>query len=350
MLKKLLIKLFAPKPTAILTAGQIAKQLSLELRGNPDTIITGLAPIADALPGQGAFYSSERNSDAFKILPIETLQKTRASTILVQPEHICDAPVGATLIVSDSPRRDVIKIMELIFAPKKRRGINRSANIARGVHFENKKSVFIGPNVIIESGCTIGADVEIEANSYIGGRSNIGRGTIIRPNAYVVNTTCGANCEIQNGASVGKHGFGYSIVDGKNMPIPHLGRVILGDRVDIGANSCVDRGVMADTIIGDGTKLDNLVQVGHNVVIGNECFAAAHSGFAGGAKLGNRVKCGGQSGVINNVLVGDDCEIGAHCAPTKNFPAGSKLLGFPAVLAPEFLRMHAWLKKSALPK
>jgi len=346
MIKKILTKMLAPKATVQLTVGEIASKLDLEVLGDPRVVVKSLAPIADAVAGQASFYSTERNSAGFKILPLEVLKNTKASIILLQPENVNDAPKGAVLILSDSPRRDVIKIMELIFAPKKRVGIDRCAIIARGVKFRDKKSVFIGPNVVIESGCFIDADVEIESSAYIGGRSVIGRGTIIRPFAYVTNTTCGADCEIQNGASVGKHGFGYSIVDGKNIPIPHLGRVVLGDRVDIGANSCVDRGVMADTVIGDGTKIDNLVQVGHNVKFGKECFAAGQSGFAGGAIIGDRVKFGGNSGVTNGVIVGDDCEIGAKTAVTKSIAPGSKVLGFPAVDANEFLRMHVFLKKA----
>ncbi|MDR0448976.1 MAG: UDP-3-O-(3-hydroxymyristoyl)glucosamine N-acyltransferase [Rickettsiales bacterium] len=346
MLEKLLTRFLAPKASVKLTAGEIADKLGLEIRGNRDTIITGLAPIADAKPGQAAFYSAERNSAAFKILPIEVLKNTKASVILLQPEQTADAPKGATLVVSDSPRRDVIKIMEIIFAPKKRRGIDRSAKIARGVFFRDKKSVFIGPNVVIESGCAIEPDVEIESCAYIGGRSIIGRGTTIGPNAYVANTTCGADCEIANGASIGKHGFGYSIVDGKNMPIPHLGRVVLGDRIDVGANSVVDRGVMADTILGSGTKLDSLVMVGHNVVFGEECFAAGQSGFAGGTIVGSRAKFGGQAGAVNKISVGDDAEIGTNSCPTKDVPAGSKMLGFPAVPANDFLRMQAFLRRS----
>ncbi|MDR2685381.1 MAG: UDP-3-O-(3-hydroxymyristoyl)glucosamine N-acyltransferase [Rickettsiales bacterium] len=346
MLKSLLIRLLSPKSTANLTAGAIAETLDLELRGNPLLPVKSLMPIADAMPGSGTFYSTERNSEAgFKILPLDTLKNTRASIILLQPENIEFAPQGATLLITDSPRRDVIKIMELMFPARKRTGIDRTARV-RGAVFRDKKSVFIGPNVVVEPGCIIGENVEIESCAYVGGLSTIGRGSRIRPNASVMHTTCGSDCDIQNGACVGKSGFGYSIVAGKNTPIPHLGRVVLGDRVDVGANSCIDRGVMADTIIGDGTKLDNLVQVGHNVKIGKECFLAGQSGFAGGCELGDRVKIGGQSGIVNKANIGDGAEVASFTGVTKNFPAGSKAMGFPAVEGNDFLRMHIFLKNS----
>jgi UDP-3-O-[3-hydroxymyristoyl] glucosamine N-acyltransferase len=344
MLKKILIKMLAPK-TIKITAGELADKIGLKIQGNPDTLITGIAPIADATAGQIAFYSTEKNVETFKILPIEVLKNTKASVILLQPEHIGDAPKGATLLIDESPRAQIIKILNILMAPKQKRGIDKRAIIERGVYFKDKKSVYVGPNAYIESGCTIGANVVIESGAYVGGRSIIGDNSAIRQNAVVECTTTGADCEIQCGASVGKHGFGYSVVDGKNTSIPHLGRVILGERVDIGANSCVDRGVMGDTKIGVGTKIDNLCQIGHNVVIGEECFIAGMGGIAGSAVLGNRVMMAGQAGITNKVHIGDNVEIGTKTGVAKDAPSGVKLLGFPAVEANEFLRMNIWLRK-----
>ena len=131
------------------------------------------------------------------------------------------------------------------------------------------------------------------------------------------------------------------------MFIPHVGRVVLGNRVSIGANTCVDRGAMTDTIIGDGTKIDNLCQIAHGVVVGQECFMASGVGIAGGAVIGDRVLLGGHVGISNGIHIGDDAEIGANSGVFRNVPKGEKWMGMPAGPGIEFFRHYAWLKKNA---
>lgn len=348
-MKRILMKLFGPRVKKT-TAGEIAKMFGLELKGDPKTLIAGIAPIADAKPGDIAFYSTERNVASFRILPIEVLEKTKASVIIVQPENLKHAPNGAALLITEHPRAEVVKVLDFIFAEPKKRGISLDAIIARGVFFRKKKSVYIAPFAVVERGAAIEENVQIMTGAYIGRNCRIGKNTVIHPHAVVENATIGDDCVIYNGASIGKAGFGFTVQNGKNVFIPHAGRVIIGNRVSIGANSCVDRGVMTDTQIGDGTKIDNLVQIGHGVIIGQECFVAAEAGMAGGVVIGDRVKIGGQAGIPNGIHIGDDVELAAKSGPIKSVPAGERLFGWPAFPAIESMRMTAWVRKNALAK
>ena len=337
--------LFAPTATKI-TAGELADKFGLELRGDKNIIVRGVAPIADARPGQLAFYSTEQNSAAFKILPISVLENTRASVILVQPEMAKHAPAGRTLLITDTPRGFIVKILGEIYREKPRFGISSDAHIDRGVFFRKKNTTYVGPFAIIERGAVIEPDVKIYANAFIGRNVTIGRGTIIKSGAHIENATIGADCVINANAVIGKDGFGYTRQDGHNVFIPHVGRVVLGNRVSVGANTCIDRGVMTDTCIGDGTKIDNLCQIAHGVVIGSECFLASGVGLAGGTSVGDRTLLGGHVGVANGIHIGNDVEVGAQSGVFRNIPDGDRQMGFPAVSGLEFWRQYAWIKNN----
>ena len=335
---------FMPAATQT-TAGQLAEKFGLELRGNPQTVVRGVAPIADARPGQLAFYSTEQNSSAFKILPIDVLKNTRASVILVQPEHVSDAQRGTTLLITDSPRGNIVKILGEIYREQPRYGISRRATIERGVFFRKRATVYVGPYATIERGAVIEPDVKIYPGAYIGRNVTIGRGTIIQTGAHIENATIGSDCVINSGAVIGKDGFGYTRQNGHNVFIPHVGRVVIGNRVSVGANTCIDRGAMTDTRIGDGTKIDNLCQIAHGVVIGCECFLAGGVGLAGGVVVGDRALLAGQVGIANGVHIGNDAEVGAHSGVFRNVPDGARHMGYPAGPGTEFMRHYAWLRK-----
>ncbi len=341
---KIIKSLLAPAATKT-TAGKLAAQFGLKLQGDANTPVTGVAPIADARPGDLAFYSTEQNSAAFKILPLAVLENTRASVILIQPEMVKHAPKGATLLITESPRGNIVKILGEIYREKPRFGISHDAILARGIYFRNKRSIYVGQFATIERGAVIEADVKIYPGAYIGPNVVIGRGTIVHHNAHIVNTTIGADCVIHSGAVIGKDGFGYTRQNGKNIFIPHTGRVILGDRVSVGANTCIDRGAMTDTRVGNGTKIDNLCQIAHGVVIGNECFLASGVGLAGGTVIGDRALLGGHVGVSNGVHIGNDAEVGAQSGVFRNIPDGERHIGYPATAGMEFMRTHAWLRK-----
>ena len=336
--------LLAPAATKT-TAGQLAEKFGLELRGNPETVVCGVAPIADAKPGQLAFYSTEQNSAAFKILPIEVLKNTRASVILVQPEQAKNAPKGATLLITETPRGNIVKILGEIYREKPRYGISKKATVERGVFFRKRKTVYIGQYATIEQGAVIEEDVKIYPGAFIGRNVTIGKGTIVQTGAHIENATIGAECVINAGAVIGKDGFGYTRQNGHNVFIPHVGRVIIGNRVSVGANTCIDRGAMTDTQVGDGTKIDNLCQIAHGVVIGKECFLASGVGLAGGVVVGDRALLAGQVGIANGVKIGNDAEVGAHSGVFRSVPDGQKHMGYPAGPGTEFMRHYAWVKK-----
>lgn len=337
---------FLPAATQT-TAGQLAEKFGLELRGNPDTVIRGVAPIADARPGQLAFYSTEQNSSAFKILPIEVLKNTRASVILIQPEQVENAPVGATLLITETPRGNIVKILGEIYREPPRFGISKRATVERGVFFRKRSTVYVGQYATIERGAVIEPDVKIYPSAYIGRNVTIGRGTIIQTGAHIENATIGEDCVINAGAVIGKDGFGYTRQNGHNVFIPHVGRVVIGNRVSVGANTCIDRGAMTDTRVGDGTKIDNLCQIAHGVVIGSECFLASGVGLAGGSVVGDRALLAGQVGIANGVHIGNDAEVGAHSGVFRNVPDGQRHMGYPAGPGTEFMRHYAWLRKNA---
>ena len=341
---KILSFLFGPSATKT-TAGALAAKFGLKLVGDKNAPVRGVAPIADARPGQLAFYSTERNSNAFKILPIEVLKNTRATVILLQPDQVENAPSGATLLVTDSPRGNIVKILGEIYREKPRFGVHKNAHVERGVFFRKKRTVYVGQFATVERGAVIEPDVKIYPGAFIGRNVTIGRGTIVQSGAHIENATIGADCVINAGAVIGKDGFGYTRQDGHNVFIPHVGRVVLGNRVSVGANTCIDRGAMTDTTVGDGTKIDNLCQIAHGVVIGAECFLASGTGLAGGVVIGDRVLLGGHVGVANGVKIGDDVSVGANSGVFRNIPAGQSQMGYPAGPGTEFMRHYAWLRK-----
>ena len=338
--------LFGPKALKT-TAGELSVKFGLELRGDANAVVNGIAPIADAKPGQLAFYSTEQNSSAFKILPIDVLKNTRATVILLQPEQVDNAPQGATLLITNSPRGNIVKILGEVYREPPRYGISLDANVERGVFFRARRTVYIGKFATVEKGAVIESNVKIYPGAYIGRNVVLGRGTVVHSGAHVENATIGENCVINANAVIGKDGFGYTRQNGHNIFIPHVGRVVLGDNVSVGANTCIDRGAMTDTCIGSGTKIDNLCQIAHGVIIGKECFLASGVGLAGGTIIGDRVLLAGHVGVANGVKIGDDAEVGANSGVFRDVPKSGRVMGYPAGPGVEFMRHYAWLRKNA---
>ena len=190
----------------------------------------------------------------------------------------------------------------------------------------------LGKNVKIGTNCSIGHNTIIEKNVRIGNNCKIGCNVILK------NTIIGNNTNILDGAVIGKKGFGFYPGKEMNVRYPHIGLVLIGDNVEIGCNNTIDRGSLSNTVIGDGTFLDNQVHIAHNVKIGKNCIITGQVGFAGSSSIGNRVMIGGQAGISGHLKVGDNVQIGGGSGVIKNIPSNTKVMGYPAKNIRNFLK------------
>ena len=203
----------------------------------------------------------------------------------------------------------------------------------QGIKFGN--NVLLGKNVKIGKNCFIGHNTIIEHNVTIGDNCKIGNNVLIK------NCLIGSNTNILDGAIVGKKGFGF-FPGKKNIRYPHIGAVIIGDNVEIGCNNTIDRGSLSNTVIGDGTFLDNQVHIGHNVKIGKNCIITGQVGFAGSSSIGNNVMIGGQAGISGHLRIGDNVQIGGGSGIIKDIPSNAKVMGYPAKNIRNFLKENKW--------
>lgn len=304
-----------------MSVAEIAKKLSASFVGDPDVRVTGLNGIKDALKGELTFVENA--------LYLPYLQTTEASAILV-PSDCSEAP--KPIIQVANPKASFAQLLalretETLAHP---RGIHPTAVVGKDVVLG--KNVTLDAHVTLADKCRIGDNVVLYAGVYVGRGSSIGDDTIIFPNATIrENIQIGRRCIIHNNASIGCDGFGFVKVGGKQQKIPQVGGVIVGDDVEIGANSCIDRATCGNTIVGDGTKLDNLVQIGHNSIIGEHCAFSSGTAIAGSAVVGNRVVTGGQAGIGGHLEVGDDVTVAARGGIIRSVEANRSVSGFPAV-------------------
>jgi len=211
--------------------------------------------------------------------------------------------------------------------------VGKGTRIGSGCH--------VGPNVILGENITLYPNVTILDNCIIGENTIIWSGVVVRERCQI-----GTNCILHPNVSIGADGFGFVECPEKGLvKIPHIGNVLIGNNVEIGANSCVDRGKFSSTIVGDGCKIDNLVQIGHNSILGKFCIMAGHSGLAGSVTLGNGVIIGGSASIRDHVTIGDGATIGAGSGVMANVPAGKIMLGYPAVESRNALKQWALLKR-----
>jgi UDP-3-O-[3-hydroxymyristoyl] glucosamine N-acyltransferase len=304
-----------------LTVGQIAELVGGVLDGDPSVRITGVGGLNEAGPGDLTFARSP------KYFP--QLRESAASAALV-PVPVPDAPF-ATILVGQ-PDRAFLLVLGRFSPPPAHppKGIHPSACVSDDAVLGS--GLAVGPLVGIESGAVVGDNVVLHSGVYVGPRSRIGAGTVVYPNVVIrEDTEIGARCIIHAGACIGSDGFGYVPVEGRWHKIPQTGRVILGDDVEVGSNTAIDRGTLGATRIGRGTKIDNLVQIAHNVVVGEDCAIAGMAGIAGSATIGDRVRVGAAAGINGHVVIGDDVTIGARTGITQSIGANRVVSGFPAI-------------------
>jgi UDP-3-O-[3-hydroxymyristoyl] glucosamine N-acyltransferase len=304
--------------------------------------LTGIAPLGLAGPQDLAFCEGRRN--------LQALRETRAGAVLVAAADEDAVPAGCVALVVETPQLAYIRAAALFHPrPAPVPGIHPTAAIAPDASIG--EGCEIGPFVVIGAGAEIGPGCILHPHAVIGPGCVLGAGSILRSHASLLHCMAGAGVVLHEGARVGNEGFGFvTTKQGEHVTVPQVGRVILGDGVEIGANSCVDRGAGGDTVLGPGTRIDNLVQVGHNVKTGRGCVIVAQVGIAGSSELGNYVVIAAQAGITGHITLGDGARVGAQAGVMNHVPAGIDVVGSPAWPARETLKAFAWLRRQVAPK
>ncbi|MDF7808852.1 UDP-3-O-(3-hydroxymyristoyl)glucosamine N-acyltransferase [Pontiellaceae bacterium B12219] len=294
-----------------------------ELEGRGDLEISGVAGLKEAGPGEISFLANPKYA--------AQVAKTGASAVIVPADW--DRPVKCALIRSDNSDQAFAAAAELFYepVPKPAAGIHPSAFVAESAKLG--EGVFIGPNVVIEEGVTVGSNTTIQANCVIGYKSVIGNDCLLYPLVSLREfSEIGNRVIIHNGTVIGSDGFGYAVqVDGSRTKIPQIGKVVIEDDVEIGANVAIDRARFGKTRVGKGTKIDNLVQIAHNVVIGEHSVMCGQAGVSGSTTIGSRVIMAGQAGLAGHLEIGDGAIVGAQAGVMKDVRAKDFVLGSPAM-------------------
>jgi len=298
--------------------------------------IAGAEELANAGPAHIALASNRKYAEA--------LVATEAGVVVIGKALRDKVPVGTIALVADDPHGVFADILDYLY-PDDTRAILRKVSDETGAEPIIEADAVISPGAVIGRGAEIGAGCVIGPNAVIGAGVAIGRGSIIGANVTVECAYIGNNVVVHSGARIGCEGFGWLDHGHGNRKIPQLGRVIVQDRVEIGANSTIDRGALGDTVIGEGTKIDNLVQIGHNCQIGRNCLVAAMSGLSGTTTLGDGVLMGGGTGTSGHLSIGAGSVVHGRAAVTKDWPAGSKIAGAPAQEIRDFWRETAALRR-----
>lgn len=271
-------------------------------------------------------------------------EKIKATACIVSKELKDFVAENVIVLVSDNPKLAFLKLVSAMYSEKEHKvGIAASAKIDASAKLG--KNCFVGENVVIEAHVVIGDNCVIEHGAVITEGCKIGNDCRIGVNAKVSFCNMGNNCYIFAGAQIGNDGFGFMMIDGRHRRIPQVGRVIIGDDVEIGSNTCVDRGALDDTVISSGCRIDNLVQVAHNDTLGRGCIVVAQTGIAGSCTFGDYVVCGGQTGFADHLTVGSGAQIGAQSGVMQNIEPGEVLMGYPAQPIKDFMRQALYLKK-----
>jgi UDP-3-O-[3-hydroxymyristoyl] glucosamine N-acyltransferase len=287
--------------------------------------------IADVRPLDSATGGHLSFLDNRKYLPL--FVATAASACLVAPKFAGQAPSGTACLVTPEPYRAFARALRLFYpdALQPKAAIDAGTGAA-SVHptARLESGAVVEPGAVVGPEVRIGANTIIAAGSVIGYRVHIGRDCYIGPNASVTHALVGNQVTIHAGVALGQDGFGFAMGSAGHFKVPQIGRVIVQDSVEIGANTTIDRGALRDTVIGEGTKIDNLVQIGHNVVIGRHCIIVAQTGISGSAELGDFVVLGGQVGVVGHVKIGAGAQIAASSNVRGDVPPGVRWGGTPA--------------------
>ncbi len=320
-----------------ITARELAKLVQGTVDGNPDVVINNFAKIEEAQNGCITFLAN----------PLYThyIYTTKASAVLVKTDFIPEQDITATLIRVEDPYATLAMLLNYITSQKVRKtGVEQPSYVSEGVSLPD--DIYLGAFAYIGKNVKIGKNVCIYPQAYIGDDVSIDDNTIIYPGVKIYHSCrIGKNCIIHAGAVIGADGFGFAPENGEYMKISQIGNVVIEDNVEIGANTTVDRATMGSTVIHKGVKLDNLIQIGHNVEIGEHTVMAAQVGVAGSTKIGSHNQIGGQVGFAGHIKIGDNNKIGAQSGVPKGIGDGKMLIGSPTINATDFAKQVVYLKK-----
>nr|WP_227672764.1 UDP-3-O-(3-hydroxymyristoyl)glucosamine N-acyltransferase [Komagataeibacter sp. FXV3] len=322
---------------------QLAQCSGAELRKATDgmetgTVFSGIAPLQSATRAQVSFLDNRR------YLPL--LEGTGAGAVIVAPAFADKVPPHAAVLVSKAPYQAWARIASLFYPPPPvQPGIHPSAVIGTGCEID--PTAAIGAFTVVGDGVRIGAGSAIGTHVSIGGGVEIGARCRIGAHVAISHALLGERVTLLPGARIGQDGFGFAVTPEGFESVPQLGRVILEDGVEIGANSTVDRGSIRDTVIGAGSRLDNLVQIGHNARLGRCCIVVSQAGISGSTELGDFVTVAAQAGLIGHIKIGAKARIGAQCGVMSDVEAGADVIGSPAMPFREFFRNVAFLRRMA---
>ncbi|MCL2132112.1 MAG: UDP-3-O-(3-hydroxymyristoyl)glucosamine N-acyltransferase [Lentimicrobiaceae bacterium] len=318
------------------TARQISEILNGKLEGNEQVKVSKLAKIDGDEQGGLVFVSDSKYE--------KYLYTTQAAIAIVKESLQIEGVVKPTLIRVKNPQFAFVKILQFYASMKKEKtGISKQAFVSKTAKIG--RDVYIGEGVVIGKNAVIGDDVNIYPQAFVGDGVQIGEGTVLYAGVKVYeDCVVGNECMLHAGCVIGADGFGFMPNEkGVYEKIPQLGNVVIGDNVEIGANTCIDRSTVGSTLIGNGVKIDNLVQIAHNCIIGENTVIAACCGIAGSVKIGKNCVLGGQVGVKDHVTIGNYVIAGSQCGIHKNIPDKQTVLGSPAMEGKKMLKIFAAL-------
>jgi UDP-3-O-[3-hydroxymyristoyl] glucosamine N-acyltransferase len=321
------------------TAKQIASFLSGEIEGNPDVSVNTLSKIEEGVTGSLTFLSNP------KYTPF--IYTTKASVVLVNRDFVAEQPLQATLIRVDDAYSSLAVLLNIVSQAKaSKTGIDPKSAIAASATLG--ENLYVGAFTVIGENAKIGDNSKIYSQVYVGDGVRIGSDCVIYPGVKIMDDcVIGNGCILQPGAIIGADGFGFAPQNaGDYQKIPQIGNVVLEDNVEIGANTTIDRATMGSTVVRKGVKLDNLIQVAHNVEIGDNTVIAAQTGISGSTKVGSNCMIGGQVGMAGHIHVADGAMIGAQSGLTNSvLDTSYALFGTPAMNNKKFARIFAIYKQ-----
>lgn len=315
------------------TASTIANFVNGKIVGDENVSITGVSPIESAQNGQLSFVSQEKFA--------EYISHSEASVIIVSEKFVKEQDYKPTLIVVEDAYLSFQVLMNLYQQMKdtKKSGIEQPASVSDKATLE--EGVYIGAFAYVSDNVKIGADTQIHPQVFIGKNVKIGANCILYSGARIYDyCVIGDNCIVHANSVIGADGFGFQPTEDGYQKIPQLGNVILENNVEIGSNCCIDRGTIGSTIIGEGSKIDNLIQIAHNVKIGKNNVIAAQTGIAGSTIIGDWNMIGGQTGIVGHIKIGDKVRIQAQSGVNSSVSDGETLYGSPAIAAGDYRRNY----------